>query len=118
MSVAVVLALALAAMQAPVAPSAPDPVTAQEELAAAVRTPQPGTPESTAPGLRRHEERITERLAPDNPSNVAAWRRTGPGCGQDGGALRCETNQEVSSQSSPATARDQTPDTDLMGRPR
>lgn len=112
------LVLALAALQ-PAAPSpAPDPVTAEEELAAAVRTPEPGSPESVAPGLRRHEDRIADRLSPGNPANVAAYQPSGAGCGQDGGALRCATNQEVSARPAPATARDQTPDTDLLGRPR
>lgn len=112
------VALALLSGQAQPAPSGPDPVTARDELAAAVRRPEPGTPESTAPGLRTHEVRVADAFDPANPSNAADYRPSGAGCSQDGGALRCGTNQEVSQRPGPSTVRDQSPDTDLMGRPR
>lgn len=101
--------------------SRPNPVNAASDLNAAVVRPQAGSLEDTPAALRDHERRTEEALDPSNPANTAAYRTSGPGCEPGNGALlSCGTNRQVSSRpSSPtSTMRDQTPDTDLMGRPR
>lgn len=101
--------------------SQPNPVTAASDLNAAVVRPAAGSPDDAPAALRDHEQRTAEAFDPSNPANTAAYRPSGTGCEPGNGALlSCGTNRQVSSQpqNPTSTVRDQTPDTDLMGRPR
>lgn len=101
----------------PAAPAdeALSPAETLEDLNAAV-VPPPANSDADAPAdIRAHEERAAEALDPNSPSALADYAPTGPGCGQTGAGLSCGTNREVRDR--PA-ARPQTPERDLVGRPR
>ncbi len=91
------------------------PTAVAEDLNAAVRPP-PANSDADAPAdIRAHEERAAEALDPNNPSALADYAPSGPGCGQNGSMLACGTNLEVRDR---PTERSPTPDRDLMGQPR
>lgn len=105
---------AIAAAPADEAPP-PSPAAVAEDLNAAVRPP-PANSDADAPAdIRAHEERAAEALDPNNPSALADYAPSGPGCGQNGSMLACGTNLEVRDR---PTERSPTPDRDLMGQPR
>lgn len=95
------------------------PAQAAEELNAAVRPP-PANSDADAPArIREHEERAAEALDPNNPSALnAVTGPAGPTCQPSGGTLACGTNLEVRDRPSDPATSNQTPDRDLMGRPR
>lgn len=96
-------------------PSRPNPVTALDDLNAAVVPPSAGSLEDTPASVRDHEERTAAAL---DPARTADDRAAGAGCGQDGGLLRCATNQDVANRPANTPDRAPQPNTDLMGRPR
>ena len=108
-----------ASAQPPRPASQPNPVNAISDLNAAVVPPQAGSMDDTPASLRDHEQRTQEAFDPSNPANATRNQATGGGCGPGNGALlSCATQQEVSNQPQRPDVRNQTPDRDLMGRPR
>lgn len=119
---ALLFAGAAQAQPAPAPVPADEPVSAAEvaaELNAAVRPP-PANSDADAPArIREHEQRAAEALDPNNPSSLAAITApAGPTCQPSGGTLACGTNLEVRDRPSDPATSAQTPDRDLMGRPR
>lgn len=119
---AALLLLAGAAQAQPTPAPADEPVSAADvaaELNAAVRPP-PANSDADAPArIREHEQRAAEALDPNNPSTLAAITApAGPTCQPSGGTLACGTNLEVRDRPSDPATSAQTPDRDLMGRPR
>ncbi len=110
------------AQPAPAPTPADEPVSAADvaaELNAAVRPP-PANSDADAPArIREHEQRAAEALDPNNPSALAAITApAGPTCQPSGGTLACGTNLELRDRPSDPATSAQTPDRDLMGRPR
>lgn len=87
-----------------------------QDLNAAVAPPPANSdPDALAP-VRAHEERAAEALDPDNAPAAPADGTAG--CGPAGAGLACGTNLELRDRPANPAAGDQTPDRDLMGRPR
>lgn len=122
---ALILALtsgvAFAQAPAPAATPADEAVTpaeAVEDLNAAVRPPPANSDADALSDIRAHEDRAAEALDPNNPSAVADFQPRGPGCGAQGALLACGTNLEARPRPGSTADGAQTPDSDLLGRPR